>query len=417
MSADLISRAEILFQQKRYKEAGEILSNILREDPNNASLLAMYSQVLLELDKKEGALDMINNAIQIAPDEDHLYFIKAIILIQTEKLDEAEQFLEQAIAINPGVADYHSYWGSVKLIRKQFKDALDLANKSLELDAENLIGLNIRSRALLKLDQKDESYQTIEGALKEDPNNPYTHANFGWSLLEKGDNKKALFHFKEALKNDPNFEYAQAGMVQALKARYFIYRLFLKYSFWMSNMTSKYQWGVIIGFYLLFRFLRSLASNNETLQPYLIPILVILGVMAFSTWIINPVSNLFLRLNSFGKHLLDKDEIRSSNFVGISAAICLIGVILFAFLGAIHWLALAVYGFAMMVPLGLMFTPSKVKNGLVYYALFMAIIGAFAIAISFQSGELFNLFSAIFIFSFIAFQWIGNFIMIREDNK
>ena len=32
--------------------------------------------------------------------------------------------------------------------------------------------------------------------MREDPNNSYTHANYGWGLLEKGNHKKALEHFK-----------------------------------------------------------------------------------------------------------------------------------------------------------------------------------------------------------------------------
>lgn len=119
----------------------------------------------------------------------------------------------------------------------------------MEIDAENLSALNARSTALNKLNRKEESFETIQDALREDPNDAYTHANYGWGLLEKGHHKEALDHFKEALANDPSFEYAQLGMLQAIKANNPIYRVFLKYSFWMSNLTAKYQWGVIIGFY------------------------------------------------------------------------------------------------------------------------------------------------------------------------
>ena len=88
-----------------------------------------------------------------------------------------------------------------KLSRKKYEEALEIANEALEIDAENILALNTRSTSLLKLNRKEESFETIEGALREDPNNAYTHANFGWGLLEKGDHKKALEHFREALKN------------------------------------------------------------------------------------------------------------------------------------------------------------------------------------------------------------------------
>ena len=68
--------------------------------------------------------------------------------------------------------------------------------------------------------------------------------------------QKALEHFKESLSKDPNFEFAQVGLLEAIKATNPIYRLFLKYAFAMSKLTAKYQWAVIIGFYLLFKLLR-----------------------------------------------------------------------------------------------------------------------------------------------------------------
>ena len=76
----------------------------------------------------------------------------------------------------------------------------------------------------------------------------------------------------------------------------------------MSNLTAKYQWGVIIGFFLGFRGLETIARNNEGLQPYLIPLNISITFIAFSTWIIAPVSNLFFRFNKYGQLLLDKKE-------------------------------------------------------------------------------------------------------------
>ncbi|HUM47843.1 MAG TPA: tetratricopeptide repeat protein, partial [Chitinophagales bacterium] len=341
---------------------------------------------------------------------------KARISQQQEKYDEAESCLQKAIEINPQDGDYFALWASIKLTRKQFEQALELAEKSLELDPENIHGLNARSTALLKLNKKEAAFTTIEGALAEDPNNPYTHANYGWSLLEKGDHKKALVHFKEALKNDPNLPFAQSGMLEALKAKYLFYRLFLKYAFWISNLTAKYQWGVIIGFYVGFRIIREIAERNQMLQPYLIPLIVLLAFVAFSTWVINPLSNLFLRLNPYGKYLLDKREIISSNFVGFSFLLFVLGVLSYFVFGEEKWLTIAAFGFAMMVPFGVMFSPSKYKHSLLIYAAVMFFIGTASITTTFISGELFNMFTTVFLFAFIAFQWIANYLMIRQSN-
>lgn len=411
-----LSKVEILIQQKKFAEAEKVLSDLLTEDSNNIYYLSMLAEVNLQQNKFDKANSIIDNAIGLSPDDAYLFYIKSRIAIQQEDLNTAEKYANQAIEFEPYDADYVALFANIKLGRKQYVEALDIANKALEIDAENLLALNTRSTALIKLNRSDESFQTIEGALREDPNNAYTHTNYGWSLLEKGDHKKALEHFKEALYNDPTFEYAQAGMLEALKASNPIYKVFMKYSFWMNNLTAKYQWGVIIGFYIGFRALKTLASNNETLKPYLMPLIVALAIIVFSTWVITPISNLFLRFNKYGQLLLNQKEKLSSSFVAVSMGTFLIGVLAYLALSDEKMLTIAVFGFTMMLPLGTMFSPSKNKNGLLIYTIALAVVGLMAITLAFATGILFNTMAVVYVLGFIAFQWVANYMLIKDNN-
>ncbi|MEJ8803520.1 tetratricopeptide repeat protein [Pontibacter sp. H249] len=411
-----LSKVDILFEQKKYAEAERILQDLLAEDVNNIHYLSLLAETHLQQDKAASAREIIDNAIGLSPAVPHLYYIKSRIAVFKEQYDEAESCVEQAITLDPYDADYFAWLAKIKLVRKQYEQALAYADKALEIDAENLLGLNTRSTALLKLNRKAESFTTIEGALRENPNNPYTHANYGWGLLEKGDHKKALTHFQEALQSNPTYEYAQAGLLEALKARNPVYRWFLKYAFFIGNLTSKYQWGVIIGFYIGQRVLRSIADSNEALQPYLTPLVVLLALVAFSTWVITPISNLFLRFNKYGQLLLDKAEKKSSNFVAVSFAVFVIGAILYFATTEDKYLALAVFGFAMMVPFSVMFSEAKYKYSLLIYSAVLGLIGVGAVAITFSNGILFNLLSVLFIFGFIAFQFVSNYLTIKQDN-
>ena len=412
-----LSKVKILIQQEKFQEAERLLSDLLTEDSNNIHFLSLLAEVNLQQDKFENANSIIENAIGLSPDSAYLFYIKSRIAIQQDKLSDAEKNINQAIELDPYDADYFALLANIKLGRKQFEGALETANRALEIDAENLLALNSRSTALNKLNRSEESFETIEGALREDPNNAYTHANYGWGLLEKGDHKKALEHFKEALTNDPTFDYAQSGMLEALKATNPIYRIFLKYSFFMSNLTAKYQWGVLIGFYIGFKALRTVAKNNEALQPYLIPLIVALALIAFSTWVIAPISNLFLRFNKYGQLLLDKKEKMSSNFVAVSLGLFLVGLLLYFVQSDEKMLTIAVYGFAMMLPLGTMFSPSKNKYALLIYTISLAVVGLIAIGLAFSTGEMFNLMTVVFIFGFVVFQWVANYMLIKEDNQ
>jgi tetratricopeptide (TPR) repeat protein len=411
-----LSKVEILIQQKKYIEAEKILKDLLSQDASNALILSLLAEVNLQQNKHDVATSIIDNAIGLSPEMPYLFYLKARIAIQKDDYQMAEDSIHEAIALDAYDADYFAFLASIKLSRKQFQVALSIANEALTIDSENLLALNVRSSALLKLDQSEASFSTIEGALREDPNNAFTHANYGWGLLESGNHQKALEHFKESLKNEPSYEYAQAGMLEAIKAANPLYKIFLKYSFWMGNLTAKYQWAVIIGFYVGFNLLKSLANNNETLRPYLTPLIIALAFIAFSTWVINPVSNLFLRFNAYGKLLLDKNEKMSSNFVAVSFSMLLIGALLYFILSDERYLSVAIFGFAMMLPFGVMFSPTKQKNTLLFYTLGMAVIGILAIVQTFLTGNILNNLATVFLVGFVGFQWVANFLMIKENN-
>jgi len=342
------SKVQILIQHKKYAEAEKILKELLASDATNVHYLSMLSEVYLQQDKLDAAKAVIENAIGLSPDSSYLFYIRSRIAMDLYEYDEAEECLEQAISLDPVDANYVALLAHIKLVRKKFETALELANKALALDAENMLALNTRSSALLKLKKNDES--------------------------------------------------------------------FLKYAFWMGNLTAKYQWGVIVGFYLAVRGLRTLSANNSAMQPFLIPIIGVLTLFAISTWIITPISNLFLRFNNYGKLLLNKKEKMSSNFVAISLLLCLVGIALYFILSDYRFLSLGVFGFGMMIPCSAMYTPSYYKNALLYYAIAMALVGLAAIGTTFATGELFNGASTIFLLGFVAFQWVVNFLLIKKDN-
>lgn len=416
MRDQIITRARMLIDRQKYDDAEKLLANQLSSDPNDLEVLHLLAELNLQKEAYEKALEYIDSAIGIAPDLAFLHYTKGKIFSDKENFNEAETCFQRAIAIEPTFADAFARIAHIKLVKKQFEESLAKADHALSLEPDNLLALNIRSSALTKLNRVEESETTIEGALYEDPNNSYTHANYGWNLLEKNDYKKAFEHFEIALQNDPNNQLAQQGMMQAIKATNPLYRVFLKYSFFMSKLTAQYQWGVIIGFYLLYRFILRVSESNPELKSILYPILGLLALLAISTWVIGPISNLFLRLHRYGKHLLERDEIRSSNFVGISFLIFIVGIVLYLVTGLGSFLALAVFGFTMMIPFSTMFLKSKPQNALLYYCIALAAVGVLAVGSSFMDGELFNPFSMLYLFGFIAFQWVANFIMIKESN-
>ncbi|MFC7772589.1 tetratricopeptide repeat protein [Flavobacterium sp. GCM10027622] len=416
MFAEQLEKIQLLINSERFDLAQKEINQLLIENADEPYLFYLLSAIKFHQDEYNEANELIDKSIHLYPDGAFYYYFKACIQLAAEKYEEVEPLLQTAIKIDPQDPDFKAKLAQFRLLKKDYDGALQLANESLELDPENILGLNTRSTALLKLNRKEESFETIEGALREDPDNSYTHSNYGWGLLEKGNHKKALEHFRESLKNDPNNEYAQSGMIQALKANNIIYRGYLKYVFFMQNLTQKNQWIFIIGFYFLQKALRTLAQTNTALQPYLTPIIIVLAVFAFSTWVINPLSNLLFRMNPYAKYMLDKNEMKSSNFVGVSLIIFLIGIVSYFITGNENFIILAGFGFLMMVPFGSMFAVSKYKYVPLIVTIVLGTIGLLAVLTAFSFNMPNNLFTSIFIIAFIAYQWLANFLLIKQSN-
>jgi tetratricopeptide (TPR) repeat protein len=263
-------------------------------------------------------------------------------------------------------------------------------------------------------------------ALARNPGNSLTHANQGWTLLEQGDPKKALEHFREALRLDPTNDWARQGIVEALKARNLIYAVMLKYFLWMAKLSPNVQWGIIVGGFLGNRLLGGLANANPDLAPWVLPVRIVYVVFAVMTWIADPLFNLLLRLNRFGRLVLDREQTVASNFVGACILLALLslgGCVVFGFDGG--WLAGAlVYGL-LVIPLSGTFRCSVgwPRQAMAAYAGAMALVGTVAVALHFvgAKGTVFRdlgvILLGLFALGAILSGWVANFLIMQRPRR
>jgi tetratricopeptide (TPR) repeat protein len=224
-----IERAQVLIEQGRYELAEEQIRQALVHTPNDSHAHGMLAYCLCQRQQLKEALAEARMAVHLGPDQSHAHYIHAHVLDRMDNLKEAEASVRQAIAINPTEAAYHGKLAGLKLQQRQWQEALEASEAGLEHDAEHVLCNNLRAQALVKLGRRAEAGLTMDAVLARDPDNAYTHANQGWAMLERGDHRKAMEHFREALRLEPTMEWARAGIVEALKARNVVYRVMLKY--------------------------------------------------------------------------------------------------------------------------------------------------------------------------------------------
>jgi tetratricopeptide (TPR) repeat protein len=417
MGGEHFVRGTLLFSQRRFDLAVEELRLALAEEPQNAQAHAFLGICLSELDRYDEAEREAGEAIGLAPAEPLPHYARAVVLFARRRFEEALAAVDEAVRIDPEDADHHCLRAQVLFALRRWPAALEAAERGLERDGEHVGCTNFRAMALIKLGRKSEAGETLDAALARDPEDALSHANQGWALVEQGNIPKALEHFKEALRLNPELEYARVGIVEALKARNFLYRWLLRYFLWMNRLSGKAQWGIVIGGYLGYRLVGSLADQNPAAAPFLRPIVWAYVAFALLTWLAQPLFNLLLRLNRFGRLALSRDQTLASNFVGgcLLAGISCLGTGLAT--GEDLFLAGAVYFGLLMLPIAGIFKcpsgwPRRVMTaatlGLagVGAAFFTIVLGDFLPRGTAQS--ILNTLVTVFLFGFLASQFLVN---------
>jgi tetratricopeptide (TPR) repeat protein len=329
--SEALQRGLLLLGQNRHELAAEQFGRHLATEPNDPHAHALLAMCLSDAEQFGDATQHAQDAIRLAPDFPFAHYAMAYVMADRNRFKEALAAINEAIRLDPYDADYFALLSRVHLSESRHQPALDAAEQGLQIDAENVTCQNLRAMALKNLGRHMDAAQALEGALARNPENAVTHANKGWALLEKNQPDEALKHFQEALRIDPTLDWAREGIVTALKARYKIYGVMLKYFLWMSKLSGQKQWVVVLGVYFGSRFLAQLGRSKPELAPYIFPLRMLIFAFAILTWLADPLFNLALRCNRYGRLALSDDQRRSSTLVGACIALALICVASAAF--------------------------------------------------------------------------------------
>ena len=327
-----IRRAQLLLAQGRAADAAEQLRLALSANPQLAEAHAMLALAQLDLQQFADATGAAERAVAIEPDEASYHYVLGLTFLRRNRVKEARAAADAARQLDPHEPNHWALLSACAAETQDWKEALAHADEGLSADPEHERCRNLRAQALRSLGRHDEAAATLRGALERRPDSSFTHANTGWGLLQRGGKhnvQQALEHFREALRLDPSNDMARAGMVEALKARYLVYRLMLRFFFWMATLKPGARWAVILGAVIGVQFVRAAAESNPTAGTFLWPVYYAYVAFALLTWLSQPLFNLLLRLNKFGRHALTDDQRKGSTLVGLllgGAVLFLVGL-------------------------------------------------------------------------------------------
>jgi tetratricopeptide (TPR) repeat protein len=402
-----IQRAELLRQQHRIKDAEQQLAVVLQANPNHGEALQVLAHCKIDSKKYTEAKSILKQCLQNDANNDYAFYLLAFAHYHENENIQAKKFLNKAISIFPYNDGYFALLAHILLDEKDYQLALNTANDGLAINPESLSCLNARSTALFRLNKKDEAYETINEALSIDPEDYATHANYGWHYLEKGRHQQAATHFKEALRNNPNYEYAKEGYKAALKSKLYFYRWLLQFNLWMSKQKSGFRIGMIIGVWLLIRLI-SMLTADSALRAIGITIVVIYFLVAMLTWLGSAIANLYLLFTPHGKYILNNSEQWRARLIGIALGV---GLILYCceLLFQIPLTMLAILIASLSIPLTEIEFPIKLfrgKSRVIIGHILLTLAALMILSIPFHE-DLPVFFGVLYMIFFIGFMWTG----------
>lgn len=420
----------MLAEQGRFDLAESELKRHLGEQPEHAFGHALLALCHVARENWQEGTTEVTQAIALQPDLAFAHFVHARVLRGRNRPKEAIAAVLEAIRIDGEDAGHFWLLGALKADLHLWTEALDAAERGLQIDAEHVDCANLRALALVQLGRRGEAGQALDAALAKDPENSLTHANLGWTHLHAARPREALESFREALRLDPTNEWARAGIVEALKARNPIYGLLLRYFLWMSRLSPRARWGVVVGGYFGYRLLSGVGRANPSLAPLSAVAMVLYLAFVFLSWTAHPLFNLLLRLSRFGRLALSEEEVRASNWVGavtgigvLAAGACLV----LGFEGGPRVLLLVAAG--LVIPTAATFNCQEgwPRRTMAWITVVMGVSGLLmflaAILVS-QPSEmagwprvLVDSALLLFVLGAVASPWVGNFLATRRPRR
>lgn len=303
---DYLPRVQLLLSQQRHAHAAQELRRQLAQDPHDFVAHALLAVCLMEQDELAEAQSEAELAIHLAPEYDFAFYALALVEHRRHHPKEALAAINEALALDPNDADYHHLLGQLRLQSGQWQAALQAAQIGLALDAEHAGLHGLHARALARQGHAAEAGTAARSALSYAASTSSVQAQAGWVALETNRHKEALGHFREALRLDPTSDFAREGLVEALKAHYWVYRLFMRFVYWSGSLGDGVRRGLFLGAWVVVRFVR--------------PLLPIYLVFVFLSWFSDVIFESLLRFNPYGRLALSESQTRQSNqFLGLLA--------------------------------------------------------------------------------------------------
>lgn len=181
----LMVKAELYNQLGQYQEAFEVLTQALKEVPENREALYARALVAEHLDKLDVLESDLLKILDKKPDDvGALNALGYTLTDRTQRYDEAAKYLERALSLQPDEAVIIDSYGWLQFKLGNADRALEYLRRAYEKQAENEIAAHI-AEVLWSLGEEKKAKELFDSVFKKSPEDEYL-LDFKKRFLQNG---------------------------------------------------------------------------------------------------------------------------------------------------------------------------------------------------------------------------------------
>jgi len=212
----LFQKAVLLDRAGRFETALQLTGEVLEIVPDDYKVWYNRGVILGKLGRLEEALEAYDLAIKLEPAFEIAWDNKGVILTRLGRYEEALETYGRILGRNPGYAEAWAGKGSVLLTLGRKEEALEAYTSALEIRPDYLEALACKGALLSGLGRFEEALDVYDLALESVSAEPGLWYNRGLVLSEIHRYGEALQSYNKALEIKPGFLPAQEAKLKAL---------------------------------------------------------------------------------------------------------------------------------------------------------------------------------------------------------
>ena len=186
-----------------------------RERAVGTSVGMFCAKLISGFDNVPWRINQLTRMDQLLPDKYYIKFFLGLAYISLQNPQKAMAFLDEALKLDPkgeDVPSIYSYMGICLRDMEQYRKAISVLEKGIEIDSERTDIHNLMGFCYFKLKEHKKAIEAFHKVLELNPASAIDYANIASNYRDMGNKDMAIRFYKFALELDESIDFARDNL-------------------------------------------------------------------------------------------------------------------------------------------------------------------------------------------------------------